>query len=148
MLQAPQAPRLPDDPTGDAASRDTVAARLLRAIRPTATSTLLLRRLGWALLLLAAVFPWFGGSFYTRLAIEALLLACVALSVDILLGYAGLLSLGQAAYFGLAAYIAALMYLHVTSRSGWSCSPSAPAWVYSRSSSARSRSAPRACISR
>jgi branched-chain amino acid transport system permease protein len=62
----------------------------------------------------AAVFPWLGGSFYTRLAIEALLLGCVALSVDVLLGYAGLLSLGQAAYFGLAAYIAALMYLHVT----------------------------------
>ena len=40
--------------------------------------------------------------------------ACVALSVDILLGYAGLLSLGQAAYFGLAAYISALMYVHVT----------------------------------
>jgi len=35
-------------------------------------------------------------------------------SVDILLGYAGLLSLGQAAYFGLAAYVTALCYLHVT----------------------------------
>ena len=46
--------------------------------------------------------------------IEALLLGTLALSVDILLGYAGLLSLGQAAYFGLAAYISALMYLHVT----------------------------------
>ena len=33
-----------------------------------------------------------------------------ALSVDILLGYAGLLSLGQALYFGLGAYISALMY--------------------------------------
>ena len=66
------------------------------------------------MLLLAAVFPWLGGGFYTRLAIEALLLGSVALSVDILLGYAGLLSLGQAAYFGLAAYISALMYLHVT----------------------------------
>jgi len=42
------------------------------------------------------------------------LLGTIALSVDILLGYAGLLSLGQAAYFGLAAYISALMYLHVT----------------------------------
>jgi branched-chain amino acid transport system permease protein len=67
---------------------------------------------------LAAIFPWFGGPFYTRLAIETFLLGAVALSVDILLGYAGLLSLGQAAYFGLAAYISALMYLHVT-RSFW-----------------------------
>ena len=114
MLQAPHAPRLRGDPERDAAPSTTVAERLLRAIRPTDTGTVLLRRLGWALLLLAAVFPWFGGSFYTRLAIEALLLGCVALSVDILLGYAGLLSLGQAAYFGLGAYIAALMYLHVT----------------------------------
>lgn len=114
MLQAPHAPRLRGGAERDTAPSTTVAERLLRAIRPTDTGTVLLRRLGWALLLLAAVFPWFGGSFYARLAIEALLLGCVALSVDILLGYAGLLSLGQAAYFGLGAYIAALMYLHVT----------------------------------
>jgi hypothetical protein len=73
-----------------------------------------LRWVGLAMLAMAAVFPLFGGSFFIRLAIEALLLGTVALSVDILLGYAGLLSLGQAAYFGLAAYISALMYLHVT----------------------------------
>jgi branched-chain amino acid transport system permease protein len=115
MLQAPHAAELRDHPNRDGAEGATVAARLLRAIRPNGSSSTLLRRLGWALLALAIVFPWLGGSFFTRLAIEALLLACVALSVDILLGYAGLLSLGQAAYFGLAAYIAALMYLHVTS---------------------------------
>jgi branched-chain amino acid transport system permease protein len=94
--------------------RTTVAARLLRGIRAGDSHSTLLRRLALVALLLAAIFPLFGGAFYTRLAIEALLLGCVALSVDILLGYAGLLSLGQAAYFGLAAYIAALMYLHVT----------------------------------
>jgi len=66
------------------------------------------------MLALAVIFPLFGGPFYIRLGIETLLLGTVALSVDILLGYAGLLSLGQAAYFGLAAYISALMYLHVT----------------------------------
>jgi branched-chain amino acid transport system permease protein len=92
----------------------TVGTRLLRAIRPTTSNSTLLRQLAWLSFLLAAIFPLFGGEFYMRLAIEALLLGCVALSVDILLGYAGLLSLGQAAYFGLAAYIAALMYLHVT----------------------------------
>jgi branched-chain amino acid transport system permease protein len=74
----------------------------------------LLRWFGLAMLVAAAVFPWLGGSFFTRLGVEALLLGTVALSVDILLGYAGLLSLGQAAYFGLGAYIAALLYLHVT----------------------------------
>ena len=88
-------------------------------------------------------------AFFTRLAIEALLLGCVALSVDILLGYAGLLSLGQAAYFGLAAYIAALMYLHVTP-SFWLVllDRRASASACSRSSSGPSRSAPRASISR
>jgi branched-chain amino acid transport system permease protein len=112
MPQASESTGLPAD---QVSRDDTVATRLLRAIRPNGSSPTLIRRLGWGLLLIAAVFPWLGGGFYTRLAIEALLLACVALSVDILLGYAGLLSLGQAAYFGLAAYIAALMYLHVTS---------------------------------
>jgi branched-chain amino acid transport system permease protein len=73
--------------------------------------------LGWivpVLLALALVFPWFAGDFYLRLAIEALLLGAIALSVDILLGCAGLLSLGQAMYFGLSAYLTALCYLHVT----------------------------------
>jgi branched-chain amino acid transport system permease protein len=73
-----------------------------------------LRSLGLAMLAIAAIFPWLGAAFFTRLAIEALLLGTLALSVDILLGYAGLLSLGQAAYFGLGAYISALLYLHVT----------------------------------
>jgi branched-chain amino acid transport system permease protein len=73
-----------------------------------------LRVTGLVLLLFAALFPLWGGQFYTRLAIEAMLFGSIALSVDILLGYAGLLSLGQAAYFGLAAYITALLYLHVT----------------------------------
>lgn len=90
----------------------TVAARLARALR--AGDATPWRGLGLALLAIALVFPWLGGPFYTRLAIETLLLGAVALSVDILLGQAGLLSLGQAAYFGLAAYISALMYLHVT----------------------------------
>ena len=73
--------------------------------------------LGWivpGLLVLALLFPAVSGEFYLRLAIEALLLGASALSVDILLGCAGLLSLGQAMYFGLAAYLTALCYLHVT----------------------------------
>jgi branched-chain amino acid transport system permease protein len=73
-----------------------------------------LRWFAFAMLAVALIFPLLGGAFFTRLAIEALLLGTVALSVDILLGYAGLLSLGQAAYFGLAAYVSALLYLHVT----------------------------------
>ncbi len=48
-------------------------------------------------------------TFFLRLATEALIFAGLALSVDILLGYTGLLSLGQALYFGLGAYISAVV---------------------------------------
>lgn len=113
MLQA-KASRIDAKPLPQKAARSTVGERLLQALKPPHSDTRLLRWFGLAMLALAMAFPWLGGSFYTRLAIESLLLGAVALSVDILLGYAGLLSLGQAAYFGLAAYISSLMYLHVT----------------------------------
>src|SRR5262249_25444382 len=103
MLQ-PNVPPEPQ-PSLNAAARVTVGDRLLRALYPPQSSAAQLRWFGFAMLALAAIFPWLGGPFYTRLAIESFLFGAIALSVDILLGYAGLLSLGQAAYFGLAAYI-------------------------------------------
>lgn len=48
-----------------------------------------------------------GERFYLRLATEALILSGLALSIDILLGFTGLLSLGQALYFGVGAYVSA-----------------------------------------
>jgi branched-chain amino acid transport system permease protein len=66
-----------------------------------------------ALLLAALAFAAIGAAlndtFYLRLATEALIFGGLALSVDILLGYTGLLSLGQALYFGLGAYLSALL---------------------------------------
>jgi branched-chain amino acid transport system permease protein len=56
-----------------------------------------------------------GDKFYLRLGTEALIFAGLALSVDILLGYTGLLSLGQALYFGLGAYLSALVLMVVPS---------------------------------
>lgn len=50
-----------------------------------------------------------GDSFYLRLATEALIFGGLALSVDLLLGVVGLLSLGQALYFGFGAYLSALI---------------------------------------
>ena len=140
--------RLDAEPGRRKAARRTVGDRLMQALRPSDLSSTPLRWFGLAMLALAAVFPLVGGPFYTRLGIETLLLGSLALSVDILLGYAGLLSLGQAAYFGLAAYISALMYLHVT-QSFWLVfiTVVAAVGVFS-SSSVRSRSAPRASISR
>lgn len=54
-------------------------------------------------------------TFFLRLATEALIFAGLALSVDILLGYLGLLSLGQALYFGLGAYVAAVVLKEIAS---------------------------------
>lgn len=62
-----------------------------------------------AAIVFAVVAASTGDRFYLRLATEALIFAGLALSVDILLGYTGLLSLGQALYFGLGAYISALV---------------------------------------
>ncbi|MGA1155314.1 MAG: ABC transporter permease subunit, partial [Burkholderiaceae bacterium] len=50
-----------------------------------------------------------GDTFYLRLATEALIFGGLALSVDLLLGIVGLLSLGQALYFGFGAYLSAVV---------------------------------------
>ncbi len=62
-----------------------------------------------AAVIFAAIGAAMGDTFFLRLATEALIFAGLALSVDILLGYTGLLSLGQALYFGLGAYISAVV---------------------------------------
>jgi len=54
-------------------------------------------------------------TFYLRLGTEALIFAGLALSVDLLLGYTGLLSLGQAMYFGIGAYVSAVVLIHTQS---------------------------------
>jgi branched-chain amino acid transport system permease protein len=60
-------------------------------------------------LALAAVAVLAGDTFYLRLATEALIFSGLALSVDLLLGITGLLPLGQALFFGLGAYVSALV---------------------------------------
>src|SRR5260370_20703566 len=45
---------------------------------------------------------------------EIAILALFALSLDLILGYAGIISLGQAAFFGFGAYGAGLLCKHVT----------------------------------
>lgn len=54
-----------------------------------------------------------GDTFYLRLATEALIFGGLALSVDLLLGIVGLLSLGQALYFGFGAYLSAVVLKEV-----------------------------------
>jgi branched-chain amino acid transport system permease protein len=50
-------------------------------------------------------------TFYLRFVTELLILGLFALSVDIIMGYTGLVSLGPAAFFGIGAYAGALTLL-------------------------------------
>ena len=54
-----------------------------------------------------------GDKFFFRLATEALIFAGLALSVDLLLGHTGLLSLGQALFVGFGAYVSGLVLKNV-----------------------------------
>src|SRR5437899_9187953 len=54
--------------------------------------------------LLLAISPPFLSSFLLTLLTQALIHAILAMSLDIILGYTGLASLGHAAYLGLGAY--------------------------------------------
>jgi branched-chain amino acid transport system permease protein len=56
-----------------------------------------------------ALFPFSGATFYTELGITVMTLAIFALSLDLLVGYTGLVSFGHAAYFGIGAYTLALI---------------------------------------
>jgi len=51
----------------------------------------------------------FTGSFIILLVTQALVFAILAMSLDILLGFTGLPSLGQAAYLGVGAYLTAIL---------------------------------------
>ena len=62
-----------------------------------------------AALLLLAVFPAVGSKFYVDLAAKIMILAIFALSLELLVGQTGLVSFGHAAFFGIAAYAAALL---------------------------------------
>lgn len=63
---------------------------------------------------LVAVAPHVITSSMVRLTIEVAIYATFALSLNLLIGYTGLLSFGHAAFFGTPAYVALFFMLHVT----------------------------------
>ena len=67
------------------------------------------RLLPLATLLALAAFAYSGSDYYTGLAIKVMIYAIFALSLQLLVGGAGLVSLGHAAFFGIGAYAAALL---------------------------------------
>jgi len=62
-----------------------------------------------ALLLLATLPVWVGNSYYVNIATQVLLYAVFALGLNVIVGYAGLVSLGHAGLFGIAAYAGAIL---------------------------------------
>ena len=62
-----------------------------------------------AALALLAAFPLAGATFYTELVTKVMILAIFALSLDLLVGYTGLVSFGHAAFFGVGAYALGLL---------------------------------------
>ena len=62
-----------------------------------------------AIALLAALPAWMNGVYYVNVASQILFYAVFALGLNVLVGYAGLTSLGHAALFGVAAYATAYM---------------------------------------
>lgn len=53
-----------------------------------------------------------GESYYISLAARALIYGLAAVSLDLLLGYAGMISLGHAAYLGIGAYVVGICFFH------------------------------------
>ena len=62
-----------------------------------------------AALAVAALVPLVVGEFWTGLILQALIFGLLALSVDLLLGHAGLFSLCHASFFAVAAYTVAIL---------------------------------------
>jgi len=70
-------------------------------------------RAAWltVLAILLAAFPWLAGEFYVNLVSQIFIAAIFAASLNLLVGYGGLASLGHAAYLGVSAYLSAWLYL-------------------------------------
>jgi len=92
---------------------DRAAAPGLAAVRAPAAG----RWLAWA----GHVTPWviaiivfFTAGGYLSLGTNALIMILFAMSLDLALGYAGIVTLGQAAFFGIGAYAAGILAVNVT----------------------------------
>ncbi len=85
----------------------------------------LIKFLPWLVVGLLALFPLVESTFYMQLLTKVLIMAIFAMSLDLLVGYTGLVSFGHAAYFGLAGYALALMAPKYETASLWWTLPAA-----------------------
>ena len=63
----------------------------------------------WLGLVALAAFPFMASDFYLAMVNRMMILAIFAMSLDLLQGVTGLVSLGHAAYFGIAGYVLAFV---------------------------------------
>src|SRR5438270_10100507 len=70
-----------------------------------------------------AFFPWIGTTFYSELVTKIMIMSIFALSLDLLVGYTGLVSFGHAAFFGIGAYALAFVAPKVAPASFWATLP-------------------------
>lgn len=89
--------------TSDAAPRRTVPRRVLLV--------------GVVALLAVSVGPYVLDTYTVNILVRSFVYAATALTVDILWGYAGVLTFGQAAFFGIGAYAAGIVFTY------WDFSP-------------------------
>jgi branched-chain amino acid transport system permease protein len=70
-----------------------------------------MRRVPWGVLVvIAALFvPALGSRFYTFVANDVAIMGLFAVSLNVLIGYTGLVSFGHAAYFGIGAYTTGIL---------------------------------------
>lgn len=87
----------------------------------------MIARAAVALLVLAAATApvWVANPYHLHVLIMAGIFAILALSLNVLLGYTGQLSLGHAAFFGIGAYTSALLTLPPLEWSFWLALPAA-----------------------
>ncbi len=67
-----------------------------------------------ALGILPPVFLWSGQAFYMDLATRLIILAIAAVSLNLILGFGGLVSFGHAAFIGIGAYCVGIPTYHAT----------------------------------
>jgi branched-chain amino acid transport system permease protein len=73
----------------------------------------LLLTLALAALLLIVIGPMFLGRFSLNVLTRSMIYAMLAITVDLLWGYTGVLTFGQAAFFGVGAYATAMVLTHI-----------------------------------
>ena len=92
-------------PQGLFGIKRTLAAAPHSTARPAPGVTPRMRLLGALALAALIVYPWFVTDYSRSLMAEIFIFAIFAMSLDLLLGYTGLASLGHAAFFGVGAYL-------------------------------------------